>query len=84
LLQRRSDVSRPSIEAVAGASRLTTLLGNVSASFAPQTQSQRAQELERLGQIAATVPVRRLVFPDGVEQLAKVRLALLRDVDGGC
>jgi hypothetical protein len=79
-LERRPDLDRPIIEPARGADRLMTLLKYVSAKFAPLNRTAQAHELEQLGKLAATVPVRKIRCPDGFEHLPELCELLIDDL----
>lgn len=82
VLDRRADVVTPVVEEMAGPARLLTLIANSYAASVLDAAG-RARQLERLGALAAAVPVRRLSFPDRFDALPPTVDALLADVRGG-
>ena len=83
VLERCVDLTAPVIEPVSGAHGLATLIRHTSGKFAPIDRAAREEELGRLGRLAATVPVRRLRCPEGLERLSLLCEAIEKDVARG-
>jgi hypothetical protein len=79
-LHRDPAADRPRIEPVDGVDRLTTLVRHTRRAIAPLDAATRSAELARLGRLAASVPLRRLIAPDDLEALPDVCRAIAADV----
>lgn len=80
LLERGSEDAPVELEAVTPRDALVALLRQ---SFAPRLVAALGlapQRLDRLARWLGTVPVRRLVYPTGFAQLARVRAAVMADL----
>jgi hypothetical protein len=82
-LRRDRGVDRPFIEPIAGADRLTTLVRHLRTAVAPLDAPTKAAELERLGRLAASMPVRRVTCPDDPEALPALCQAIAGDAPAG-
>ena len=78
-LPPRQAGAQVSLEDIPPAERLFTLIRHGFVDNILDKQ-MRARDLEVLGQIARTVPVRRLERPDGFDALSEVTQAILDDI----
>jgi hypothetical protein len=79
-LARSSALDSPRIEPVEGADRLATLLRHRSAGHIQVPRARQAQELRSLGALSSSVPVRRIVTPDGLQYVSASCSALCNDL----
>jgi hypothetical protein len=81
LPERRAEAPEVEIEPIEGRSALVALVGH---SFLARVLAAAGMERRRLGalaRIAAHVPVRTLVYPEGLDRVDAVREAVRRDLD---
>ncbi len=83
LLEREERAGRIELRATTPRDAVIDLLRCSFTPFLAEAAGRRALRLERLAQLAETVPVRRLSFPSGFERLPEVRQAVLRDLEAG-
>jgi len=75
-----SDGAAPHVDPMTPAAAMMTLLANAYAWYLLD-RGQRAEEFDRLGRVAASVPVRRLAVRPDLGRVAEVRGAIVRDVE---
>ena len=69
VLSREAGLVAPRVSALGGAEALGQLVGHVRAATWPLPASVRADELARLGRLAASVPLRAIACPEGLDAL---------------
>jgi hypothetical protein len=69
----------PVIESIAGTARLGALARYTKRALAPLDPAVRSRELERLSRLAAAVPMRRVAYPTGLDELPAVCAAIADD-----
>jgi hypothetical protein len=78
-LRRATDLSRPVATPLSAPERVSALLRHMRAGLLMQDTQARVEEFARICRLAATVPMRSLACPAGLEHLASVCETLVAD-----
>jgi hypothetical protein len=80
LLTRSPECTAPVVEPLVASARLATLLAHTSVGFVPLSSALRSREFARLSRLAASVSIRRVLCPEGLDRVGDLVDVLLADV----